>query len=649
MRSSSVEPDGLAGVIDLRSGASAAAAIPKLRKLLPDTAALGHAPRLAVAHRGGSLHRRGDLACVFLGRLANRELLAIRHGCSRDVSAAAVAAAAVGDLGNAAVEQFRGEFVLMFWDQRRERGILARDQLGGRTVFLSSSPSEVRFASDVRLLLEVMPRRPDVDDAGLMEWLIRGGTTHGRTLHKGIRRLPPGAMVIIDSERCREWRYWQPVYRAPRTISRDDAAAELYAGIRRSVASRLDGHDAVGVLLSGGLDSSTVAATARDVLAERGDALSAYSLTFPRHPEVDESQLISSVATHLRLPSVEMQVDGGSMLLGGLRFLRTWGVLSPTPNTSFTTELQRRAASDGVTMLLDGEGGDELFGANAFLPADHLRHGRLRDAWRVCAQVPGFGVDPPHWQVRRAFRVLAIEGAAPYWLERLLRGRRKRASLVPEWFAEPHAAAFARSFDPWAWKRTPAPLWWANLASTLTESRETFWVYDCLRQIGALSGIRRAQPLLDLDLVQLVLSLPPEYAYDARFSRALARESVRGRLPEAVRVRTAKSGFMPLVKHSLFSSDLPLLRRLLEDPTAEIHRFINPSAVSELLAGAAAGNAPDMFGISAWRLATAECWLRYQEDPAFVDDLLHSGSLEPVRGRVGAKPPRPSNVESVAA
>jgi asparagine synthase (glutamine-hydrolysing) len=640
-------PDGLAGIVnvpdDLRTFS------PKLERLLPSVSHFGSAPRLAVAHAGGSLHRRDGVVCAFVGRLANRESLAIRHGCSRRAPSATVAAAAVSDLCDEAIAHFRGEFALVVWDEWRKHGIVARDHLGGRTVFLASSGNRLMFASDIRLLIELMPRRPGVDDAGLMEWLIIGGTTGGRTLHEGISRLPPGAMVVVDGQRWREARYWQPRYRAPLKVSRNDAAAELHAAIRRSVASRLEGQETVGVLLSGGLDSSTVASTAHDVLAERGKTVSAYSLTFPGHPEVDETELIESVATHLRIPRIEMQVNGGSMLLGGLEFLRTWGALSPSPNTSFTAKLQYRAAQDGMTLLLDGEGGDELFGANPFLPAHHFRHGRVRAAWRICTQVPGFGPDPPRWQVRRAFRVLAFRGAMPYWAQRAAQIWRRDAFPVPEWFAETSSDAFARSFDPLAWKRRRGPLWWTNLASTLTESREMLGVHDYLRQLGALSGMTRAHPLLDLDLVQLVLSLPPEYAYDARFSRALVRESMHGRLPASVVLRTGKSAFLPLVRHSLFASDLPLVRRLLEDPQAEIRRFIKPSALRDLLAAAGSGDVPDMFPISAWRLANAECWLRYQEDPAFVNVLLDSSDLEPLSVRFLAGGAHPAHVGSAVA
>ncbi len=642
-------PDGLAGIIDLRGDPGLRAFLPRVRRLLPAASYLAPAPQLVAAHSGGSVHRRDSLTCAFLGRLANREALALRHGCSRDAPPAAVAAAAVSELGDDAIAHFRGEFVLVVWDDSREHGIVARDHLGGRTVFLSSSAKRLMFASDLRLLTELMPRQPGVDDAGLMEWLLRGGITRGRTLYEGIRRLPLGSMLVVDGERWHERRYWQPRYRAPMKVSREDAAAELGAAIRRSVASRLQGQEGVGVLLSGGLDSSTVASTAHHLLAGHGKALSAYSLTFPGHPEVDESEPIDSVASYLRMPKVEMQVEGGSMLLGGLQHLRTWGVPSPSPNTSFTAELQRRAAHDGITLLLDGEGGDELFGADPLLPAHHFRHGRLRAAWRVCAQVPGFGADPPHWQVRRAFRVLAVRGAVPYWPQRAARRRRAAAAVVPEWFAGPSREAFARTFDPWAWKRTSAPLWWANLAGTLTDGRETLWVYDCLRQIGGLSGIRRAHPFLDLDLVQFVLSLPPEYAYDAHFSRALVRESMRGWLPDAVRRRAGKSTFLPLVKRSLFACDLPLVRRLLERPDAEIRRFVRPAALSGLLDSAASGEIASMFGISAWRLAAAECWLRSQEDPTFVDDLLHSSDLEPPRVRVLARRASAAGIGSAVA
>jgi hypothetical protein len=124
---------------------------------------------------------------------------------------------------------------------------------------------------------------------------------------------------------------------------------------------------------------------------------------------------------------------------------------------------------------------------------------------------------------------------------------------------------------------------------------------------------------------------------------------MKGRLPEPVRLRTGKSDFVPLVQHSLLGSDLPLLRRLLEAPDAEIRRFIRPSVLRDVLASAASGDVPDMFPISVWRLANAECWLRYQADPAFLDGPFGASDLEPLRVRFVVGRPRAAHVKSAAA
>src|SRR5206468_11825888 len=111
-------------------------------------------------------------------------------------------------------------------------------------------------------------------------------------------------------------------------------------------------------LLSGGLDSSMVAAKAREAAPEMD--LVGYSMTFPTLPSVDESRLIHTVSEHLGMPSVQMRVTGGSMLAGGIRFLERWGLPTPAPNITFITALQSFAVRQGVTLMLDGDGGDEL-------------------------------------------------------------------------------------------------------------------------------------------------------------------------------------------------------------------------------------------------------------------------------------------------
>lgn len=581
----------------------------------------------AAASVGGSMHRDGGLVCVLQGQLTNGASLAARLDRGPRTGPAALVAKAYSRRGESALEELRGEFAVVLWDSDSMKGLIARDQLGGRTVFTHASGERLTFASDLKWLLRLLPQRPGVDELGLLQWMALGGATQGRTLYEGIHRLEPGALIRLGRDGWSTRTYWRPRPSRPSAVSRDEAAAELRTRISAAISSRIDG-GSVGVALSGGMDSSTVAALARD--GARHAELVAYSMTFPAHPDLDETRLIDAVARQLGIESVQMQVRGGSMVGRGLEFLATWELPTPIPNTVFMTELQRCASERGTTVMLDGEGGDELFEADPFLPASLLRAGRWLAAWQLCRQVPGFGDDPAIRQVWRAFVQLGIRGAAPAGLRRLRRAMRKVDGLAPEWFLPGCARNFRETHDQLAWRRAGGPLWWTHLADVLTAGRERAWAFDYLRQTAGLSELDDRHPLLDLGLVELVLELPPEYAYDRHLSRPLIRDAMRGLVPDGVRLRSGKTFFTPLIYDSLFRDDLPLVRELLEAPGGELRAFVDPSTVSSLLDAAGSGADTGAFAIGAFRLVMAECWLRAQADRDFPQRLIETARFCPL-------------------
>lgn len=605
-------------------------------------------PGFAIAHAGGRIHRQADLLCAFEGRLANRASLARRLGSCPFADPAQIAAAAYEQLGERAIAELDGEFVVAVWDARKGSGFIARDPLGARTIFVRAGAEGMLFASDLRWLLRMLPREPDIDPDALVEWMLVGGAANGRTLWQGIRRLAPGTVLRIDRRGWTEQPYWRPSYSPPLGISRDEAGDVLLGALTSAMRRQVDGAETVGVMLSGGLDSTIVAAEARDGLEERGKTPVGYSMMFPSHPAADESSLIREIRCHLGLPGVEMRIGGGSLLQGGLDFLRTWEVPSPTPNVGLTAALHRRAMQDGIEIMLDGEGGDELFAADPLLPASLLRSARAAAAWRLCGQAGAAGGSAPGpGRHLRAFRVLAIHGATPYPLQRWRRRLRRGADVVPPWLDRRWAGRFAAAFDPWSWKQSSGPLWWAHLSGTLTRAREDLWAFDYLRQIDAMSGIQRRHPLLDRELVETILRLPPEYAFEQGLDRGLARYSMKHRLPRSVLQRRGKADFAPFHRDSLLGTDLQVARRILNDPHAELRRFVNPLALDDLVRAAVHRREPRGFAIQAWRLVMAECWLQSRKSPAWIDDLLPSLASRPVDGEF-ARHPRQGACERAA-
>jgi asparagine synthetase B (glutamine-hydrolysing) len=179
----------------------------------------------------------------------------------------------------------------------------------------------------------------------------------------------------------------------------------------------------------------------------------------------------------------------------------------------------------------------------------------------------------------------------------------------------PHAArALAASDDPVAWKLLEGPRWWAHTAYGITQSIEQTGVYEHLRRRAATAGIEARHPLLDLDLVELGLRIPPRATFDPRWNRPLLRAAMTGLLPDAVRLRPQKAWFESLIVDCLTGPDRAAVTQLLADPRAELRAYADLPALRRTLLDSdrELRESPFRWMWQVWRLATAEIWLRAQ-------------------------------------
>ena len=564
------------------------------------------------------------VAVAIEGRVENVGELARELGVGGRESPERVLAAAYARWGPEAVERLQGRFALALWDRASASGLLAVDRLGTRALFYCEEGGRLVFASELRTLIGLLSRRPAPDHAAVAHWIAQGLLERGQTLYDGIRRLEGGHFLALERDGWRKGSYWRPRYTPPEPLAAPRAAAEVRLAVTRAVGSRLPGEGA-GLLLSGGLDSASVAAVA-------GEGASAYSALFPEHLSVDEGALIHELREDLGLSGAWVLFHGGSMLAPSLEFLRTWGVPSPSPNLHFHAPLLRLAADHGVGVLLDGQGGDELFGCAPYLLADRLRSGRLPAALSLARSLPGAGRQPSMRVVARLLREYALKGALPRDVHDLAVRARGAERYAPGWLRAESARLHVERSDRWGWKRLPGPRWWAHLAHTLTVERERMGVYDFLRREFALAGLEGAHPFLDdVELVELVLGLPPELAFDPDLDRPLLRRAMTGLVPDRVLRRRDKSYFNELFVDGVGRSDRPALERLLAMPDAEINAYVQPEVVRETLLDAPRRRRGPAWAWALWRLATAECWLRVQSDPAFPERALETWGFEEPR------------------
>ena len=488
--------------------------------------------------------------------------------------------------------------------------LVSRDPLGRQPLVYFRVDDGVLYAEHECDLVELSPSTPAPDALALKSWLESGTFPADRTLYEGIRRVPPGHRLIRGDGPVAVERHWSPRYEGTVSGSREELAGWLREQAFAAVDRAAVGSGLTAVRLSGGLDSAAIAAglAARPGGAGNSVALSA---VFPDHPGTDERELIEVTTAKTGIAARQVGFEPGREILpAAIRHLERWRLPPATPNLFVWEPLMALARELGVETMLDGEGGDELFGTAPFLIAEMLRRGRPDRAWALCGRIPGVGEHPDLALRARALRVF---GVAPLTPARALRRRRLRRAERggPGSLLAPADRVEIAALEG---DRRPAegPLWWRGLVATFTGGDE-LEVAGQLRREAIAEGVDRRHPFLfDQELVEAVLRVPPELGFDPVRDRPLLRDALVGYVPEAVRRRREKARFNPLLHEALAGPEGERLLTGLADSAAPVRAYLDQPALERLLAcGRPTGS--DASELRFWRLAMANLWLRRLE------------------------------------
>lgn len=635
---------GVAGIMHIDNGRPAAAGdiqqmLSRMRHRARDgnswrtegSVALGHAWLDTTGEDGpGPLAMAGGkLAITADCRLDNRdELLArlsLRDGSIAD---AMLIMLAYFKWGEACPTYLQGDFAFAIWDRDRQALFCARDHFGVKPFYYHSTGRRFAFASEIGpiLALDGVGRR--LSEHQISGFLAGLPDDPQATPYAEIFRLPARHSMMVASHGVALRRYWQiePSQRPPRP----DAAEEFRHLFGQSVANRMRGTPAVGAMLSGGLDSSSITCLASLRAAATGNPkLKTFSLVFDKGSSMDEKPFIDAVLDGTPLDATLIAVGNYAPFAEFERILEEQEGTFLAPGLSLTRDLYRTAGAKGVKVLLDGHGGDEVVSQGHGHLHELANAGRWLELWRElrsAANTYGEGMLPLYFKFLTiygpAWRIARMRAAA----KRLVRKVRRGPTQAPR-------AAWAGLVNPGLAGRTDLAerfhrSGYMPAAVSASEALTHRWLlstglvphaFEVLDKAAANFGVEPRYPFWDKPLVEFCLALPGEEKLKDGFGRHVLRRAMQGVLPPAVQWRRDKIDFTANLVNGMLGNHRELLDRLLGPDSERIAPYVNLPAVAavydRMLRQPERATLPDVQHV--WRAVSLSLWLRQiQGSPA---------------------------------
>lgn len=257
--------------------------------------------------------------------------------------------------GPAAVERFRGMFALGLWDERERTLLLARDRLGVKPLYLCAGPDGLAFASEVRTLLAAGAASRVLSPRGLLGYMRFGSVQEPDTLIAGVRSLEPGSILQYNGRESRERVFWSLPSGPAQPRPREEALEGISRLLHEAVRLRLVSDVPFGIFLSGGADSSALAAIAS---AEASQPVHTFTVTFDE-TAFSEEKHAAEVANRFGCVHHSVRIKGEE---AGASFAEALRAQDQPSGDGLNTWLVSRAARrEGLSMALSGLGGDEVF------------------------------------------------------------------------------------------------------------------------------------------------------------------------------------------------------------------------------------------------------------------------------------------------
>lgn len=516
----------------------------------------------------------------------------------------------------------RGMYAFALWDSSTGRLVLAVDHIGMKPLYLREQDGRLLFASEVKALF-ADPATPRALNHDVLDTYLAFGYMIGpETLFEGVRRLPPGHVLVAENGQTRLHRYWDfPDYIPTPELQRrgDTAQGKRIVGHARdllaeSVRLHLRSDVPLGLFLSGGIDSAAVLGL---MAQEAGGRIQTYTVGYATRTPDDELEHARRMAAHFETQHHERVISAEDWWDGLLRYVYAHDEPNANPSAVSLLLLSEETAKH-VKVVLTGLGGDELFGG---YPHHHTIPQLLRNQrwgrWLNPASGALAALEP-HYPAMKRYRII---GALPTYLPRIrqallprdeallrmhsfdgmvfsdaLRRQLYRPDMPAAHRQQAYSEILARSWrdDPYDTAQALVINTWLTGNALLSQDKTSM-----------AHSLEARVPFFDPALLRFAADVPP--AVRMSRNKYVLREAVRPFVPEFALQRPKQPFGTPIMQW--FESDLSRrIQEVLRDPGADIRDLFNPAGLDALLDAHFSGAARHTEVI--FRLLLLELWLR---------------------------------------
>lgn len=508
------------------------------------------------------------------------------------------------EYGSDCVTRLRGMFAFAIWDARQRRLMLARDRLGIKPLYYIDVDGELIFASEIKSLLAYKDFHREIDPAALLAYFALRYVPVPLTMLKNVKKLMPGEVLLHDGLHASVQPYWDLASAftdTPAPLTDQQWQDEFVECFENTVESHLISDVPMGVLLSGGLDSSAVTAAMSKVSA---GTLRTFSVGFDLGAEYNELAYARTVASHFHTEHHEQLISPAEF--NDLSPRLVWSMDEPVADpAAIPLYFVSRMASSQVKVVMSGEGADELLsGYSAYQYMLWMQaYGRIPTFLRQELLTPLL-ISLTHSKAAATYLPSAGQPLSDRYLGLSYLGLEygsllKNGSIKGE---KQLKDGFAGLYQAVAGLHPINQMAYVDL--------KTWLVDDLLVKADRMSmanSLELRVPFLDYRLVEFAGKLPVHLKRNRGKGKHILREAMRNHLPEAVLTRP-KMGFPVPIKIWLANGSLqPFLDMVLSHDSAA-YRYLNPGRIRTMLDQHKLGK--QNYGVEIWKIIVFELWVR---------------------------------------